>query len=70
MIWILMAIYLLIIIIEVPTLLRKQLYKELTAFMVLFLIGFYMGLAFFLQWPLSAPFEALSAYMGGHLWGN
>jgi uncharacterized membrane protein len=64
MIWILMAIYILIIIIEVPGLLKKQQYKELTAFMVLFVIALYMGLAFFFQWPLSAPFETLSTYMG------
>lgn len=63
MIWI-SIIYLLIIIVEVPGLLRKRQYKELTAFMVVFLIGLYMGLAFFLQWPLIAPFEALTTYIG------
>ena len=65
MIWILALVYILIIMIEVPGLLRKQLYRELTAFMVLFVIGLYMGLAFFYQWPLSAPFEAFTTYIGG-----
>lgn len=65
MIWILIVIYILIIIIEVPGLLAKQLYRELAVFTVLFITGFYMGLAFFFQWPLAAPFEALTAYIGG-----
>jgi hypothetical protein len=64
MILILIVIYLLIMAIEVPGLLGKRQYKELTAFMIVFVIGLYMGLAFFLHWPLSAPFEALSTYMG------
>lgn len=66
MIWILMVIYLLIIILEVPGLLRKHQYRELTAFMVVFVIALYMGLAFLWQWPLRAPFEALSTYLGVH----
>ena len=63
MIWILAAIYILIILIEVPGLLKKQLYSELKAFMVLFILGLYMGLAFFYHWPLTEPFEALTVYM-------
>lgn len=64
MIWILIAVYLLIILIEVPGLLNKHLYAELKVFMVMFGIGLYMGLAYFYQWPLTAPFEALTAYIG------
>lgn len=63
MIWILI-IYLLIIIVEVPGLLKKRLYIEFTAFMFVFLIGLYMGLAYFFQWPLRTPFEALTTYIG------
>ena len=59
-----MAIYLLIILIEIPGLIKKQLYVEFKALMVLFGIGLYMGLAYFYQWPLTAPFEALTTYMG------
>lgn len=65
MIWILIVIYILILIIEVPGLLRNPQHKELTVFMVLFIIGLYMGVAFFYQWPLVAPFEALMTYTGG-----
>lgn len=63
MIWILLIIYLLIILIEVPALLKKQLYAELKAFMIVFIVGLYMGLALFYQWPLTEPFAALTAYM-------
>ncbi len=63
MIWILIAIYLLIILIEVPGLLKKRLYAELKVFIAVFIIGLYMGLAFFYQWPLAGPFEALTTYV-------
>lgn len=53
---------LLIIIIEVPGLLRRQHYKELYVFMGLLLIGFVMGLAFFMKWPLFEPLAALTSY--------
>lgn len=63
MILILIAIYLLILLIEIPGLLIKKQYKECTVFMIFFTIGLYMGLAFIYQWPLLAPFEALMMYM-------
>ncbi len=59
---ILIAIYIVILLIEVPGLLKKRLYPELMVFMALFLIGLYMGLAYSFQWPLGAPFEALAIY--------
>lgn len=65
MIWILIVIFILIMITEVPGLLKQQQYKELTAFMMVFIIGLYMGLAFFLHWPLVAPFEAIITYLEG-----
>jgi len=58
----LIAIYFLILLMEVPGLLKKRLYPELAVFMALFLIGLYMGLAYSFQWPLGAPFEALVIY--------
>jgi len=64
MIFYLIVIYLLIIFIEVPSLLKKNLYAELKAFSILFIIGLYMGLAYSYQWPLTAPFKVLITYMG------
>lgn len=54
----------LILIIEAPGLIRQKHYKEFYVLMVLLLIGFFMGLAFFLKWPLSVPFDALTTYFG------
>ncbi|MBP1762232.1 MAG: hypothetical protein H6Q64_1774 [Firmicutes bacterium] len=55
----------LILIIEAPGLIRQKHYKEFYALAILLLIGFSMGLAFFLKWPLTAPFDAVIAYFGG-----
>jgi len=49
MLGILTAIYFLIIIFEVPALLKRHLYKELSVFMVFFAISLYVGLAFFFK---------------------
>jgi uncharacterized membrane protein len=59
------ALCILILIIEAPGLVRQKHYKELYALVILLLIGFFMGLAFFLKWPLAAPFNAVTAYFGG-----
>lgn len=62
LIWVLIAIYLLILLIEIPSLVKRHLYKELMVFGAFFLTGVYMSLAFFYQWPLAGPIEALSRY--------
>jgi hypothetical protein len=54
----------LILIIEAPGLIRQKHYKEFYVLTVLLLIGFVMGLAFFWKWPLTAPFDAVTAYFG------
>ncbi|NLV21209.1 MAG: hypothetical protein GXY49_04380 [Syntrophomonadaceae bacterium] len=64
MIWIYIALCLLILIIEVPGLIKQQHYRDLYVFMFLLVIGFFMGLAFFLKWPLFAPFAAMTSYFG------
>jgi hypothetical protein len=58
------ALCLLIFFIEAPGLIRDKHYKELVIFLILLFIGFFMGLAFFLKWPLNAPFEAIVEYFG------
>ncbi len=64
MIWILVAIYILILAIELPSLIKKRLYRELGTFSVYFVIGLYMSLAFYYGWPLAGPFEALASALG------
>ena len=59
-----LGLCILILIIEAPGLIRQKHYKEFYALTFLLLIGFFMGLAFFLKWPLSAPFEAMISYFG------
>lgn len=57
MIGILIAIYGLIIFLEVPALVANHWYKDLSIFIVLFIIGVYMSLAQFYSWPLGNPFQ-------------
>lgn len=54
----------LIVAFEAPGLIRRHQYGECSVFVFLLLIGFFMGVGFFLKWPLSAPFEAMAAYFG------
>lgn len=63
MIFVLIIIYLLILLIEIPGLIVKKQHKELLVFVVFFSISLYMGLAFFYRWPLTMPFETLLSYM-------
>lgn len=52
----LILIYILIILLEVPSLIKKQMKRELCVFSLLFLVALYMGLAQFYGWPLPNPF--------------
>lgn len=65
MIWILILIYVMILGLELPALLKRKARRELWTFAAYFLIGLYMSLAFYYNWPLIEPFEALVNYVGG-----
>ncbi|MDD2511382.1 MAG: hypothetical protein PHG94_09700 [Syntrophomonas sp.] len=56
MIWLLIAIYLAIIYIEVPGLLREKMYRELGLFTVVLVLGIYLSLSQFYDWLLFNPF--------------
>lgn len=64
MLWLLLLINLLILVIEVPYLVRKRLYRELSVFTFFFAIGLYFSLGFYYHWPLQEPFVALVTYAG------
>lgn len=64
MIWILVAIYVVILGLELPSLLKRKTRRELWAFTAYFIIGLYMSLAFYYNWPLIEPFQALVNYVG------
>ncbi len=59
MLALLIAIWLIIIMIELPSLIKKSLYREVLLFTVLFAAGVYMSLAQFYDWPLYNPLEPL-----------
>lgn len=52
MVFLLLGIYVIILFLEVPGLLKKQMYKELVVFAVFFILGVYATLANFYNWPL------------------
>lgn len=52
-------IYALIILIELPGLLKNRLYREVKVFVVLFLAGVFLSLAQFYHWPLPNPLQDL-----------
>ncbi|MEQ8176526.1 MAG: hypothetical protein ABRQ26_15855 [Syntrophomonadaceae bacterium] len=64
MIWILIAIYVVILGLELPALLKRKTRLELWTFTAYFIIGLYMSLAFYYNWPLIEPFQALVNYVG------
>lgn len=63
MILLVITIYIVIFLAEVPGLVYRKYYKELFVFIIVFLTGVYMSLAFYYQWPLAAPFQAITTYM-------
>jgi hypothetical protein len=64
MIWILAAIYLLILVLELPTLIRNRWHKEIAVFTVIFIISVYMGMVQFYHWPFYNPMDTLLPLVG------
>jgi len=60
----LIAVYVTILGLELPSLLKRKTRLELWTFTAYFLIGLYMSLAFYYNWPLIGPFQALVNYVG------
>jgi TctA family transporter len=59
MIWILVAIYILILVSELPTLIKNRWYREIAVFTVIFIISVYMGMVQFYHWPFYNPLNTL-----------
>lgn len=64
MLAILIFIFILILVMEVPTLVRQKHYYALAIFLVFYLAGVYLGLAQFYGWSVYNPFEALLTVLG------
>lgn len=59
MIWLLVFIYILMLVFEMPALIKNRWYKEIAVFSVLFLISVYMGMVQFYDWPFYNPLNTL-----------
>jgi len=59
----LLLIYALILIINLPGLIKKREGKELAAFLVLYVIGFVLGLLYVLDIPIPSPMKALQHFI-------
>ncbi len=59
MILTLILVYLVILILEVPSLIRNTWRKELLVFSLVFIFGIYLTLAQYFQWPLVNPLQAM-----------
>ncbi len=59
MILTLILVYLVIIILEVPSMIRNGWRKELLIFSLVFILGIYLTLAQYYQWPLVNPLQAM-----------
>jgi ABC-type Mn2+/Zn2+ transport system permease subunit len=55
----LILIYTLIILLNVPGLIKRKEWRELTAFFVLYIIGFALGLMYVLDIPIPSPMKGL-----------
>lgn len=59
MIFLLIAVYALILASELPGLIRNHWYKEIVVFSVFFLISVYMGMVQFYHWPFYNPLDTI-----------
>lgn len=65
MIWLLAAIYILILGSELPALIKNKWYREITIFTLIFLVSVYMGMVQFYHWPFYNPLDDLLPMFAG-----
>lgn len=68
MVLLLMVVFILILVIELPALIKKHWYQEIAVFTVLFLIGVYLGMVQFYHWPFYNPFDTLLLIIEKNNW--
>lgn len=66
MFFMLLAIYLLIIIIELPPLIKGRMYREIGVFAVFYLLGVYLSLVQFYSLPFFNPFIHFIEHLAGN----
>jgi hypothetical protein len=65
MIWLLIGIYVVIVVLEMPAIIKNHMYREMWTFMAFFVVGLYMSLAQLYGWPLYNPFSPFIAMLAG-----
>jgi len=63
MVWLFIALLIIIILLDVPRLLRERSYKELTVFTAFLLMGFYLGMVQLYHWPFYNPIAELATML-------
>ncbi len=63
MIWILVAIYILILLLELPALINNRWYREMSVFTVIFIFSVYLGMVQFYNWPFYNPMDTLLPWL-------
>ncbi len=69
LITLLVAVFILILGLELPTLIRQKLYKEIAVFAIVYTVGVIMALINFYNLPVFNPFEALAVFLSNHYGG-
>jgi predicted membrane channel-forming protein YqfA (hemolysin III family) len=59
MIVLLVLVFVIIILVDVPPLIKQRMWRELAAFSVFFIIGVVYSLGQFYHWPLPNPVKGL-----------
>ncbi len=65
----LVAVFILILGLELPALIKQKLYKEIAVFAVVYVIGVVMAVINFYNLPVLNPFEALATFLSNHYGG-
>ena len=59
MLLVLIVVYIVIIIMEVPALIKNGWRRELLIFSLVFVLGVYLSLAQYYRWPLANPLQSM-----------
>jgi hypothetical protein len=61
-IWYMVVIYILILVFEVPALIKNHWYREIVVFSAFFIFGLYLVMVQFYYWPFYNPMQVLLPY--------
>lgn len=67
MFYLLIAVFLLILILELPGLVKRKRVRDLMAFLLVYSICIYLGLAQFFDWPMYIPLKAGADFLSNNV---